>query len=129
MIKKFDKKVVTCGLKKMLTQNTRNGRIVRVPSRIIVGIPNSIPLAVWKPFIVAVLRVVPISRDAMPVTVVLGHVSGILVPRIRKSWVVLRVVFPRDAVEPGVVAVAVPILDIGRLSGNVQKYRLYVTPD
>ena len=56
----------------------------------------------------------------MSVVVVLREVSRVVVSGIGESGIVFRVVFSRNAVEPGVVPVAVPVLDVRRFPGNIK---------
>ena len=69
-------------------------------------------MSIGKPLVVPILGIVPILGHLVSVVVVLGQVPRVVVPGIREPRVVLRIVFSRNAVEPGIVPVAIAILDV-----------------
>ena len=97
-------------LRQPSTQDPRHGRVTRVPLGVIVGVPQPVLLALGEALVVAVLGVVPVLGQLLAVVVVLGQVPGVLVPGVRETGVVLRVVLARDGVETGVVPVPISVL-------------------
>ena len=91
------------------TQDPWHWWVAWIPLGVIVWVPQPVFLALGEALVVAVLGVVPVLGQLLPVVVVLGQVPGVLVPGVREPRVVLRVVLARDGVETGVVPVPEPV--------------------